>query len=302
MNNGCTGNGTCDIPNQICKCNAGWGGSTCEIALTTSTDCSPKCVNGVCDLASGMCNCNKGWGGASCDLADKTGGTTPDIPYLEWKGGKCVLGNSLLKRWCQYPSSRHSESIVGETDVAPFDYSPETGCSISKAYCTNCRQSDPKGMCIGYDAVKKECVVPPGQGIGEMLAGKTIFRYAKGEFQFVPDVPVVFPQDDVLMKEKFVIGKVGGVDLCLFQYDLEKVEELLGNEDVKRECRNRIISVGFNGEDIMGNHPSIIQKNQNGVAYIFLSPGRLTPDLYKIYFFLRNRDKIVNDILFTPSH
>lgn len=125
-------------------------------------------------------------------------------------GGVCMLGNFLLRQWCENPQSRckknsdgtypdeckGSSSTPGVTDVPPFFYNENTGkCFITKDYCqrfgvdysggTDCSDSNPctgegmacyKGTCTGPGS---ECTTTTGQKVGEFFVGKTLFRMFK---------------------------------------------------------------------------------------------------------------------------
>lgn len=96
-------------------------------------------------------------------------------PYLEFRDGKCLYGNSSLRKWCSYPTHRRLKPTKGTTDVPPFNYDVNQGkCLITKSYCDWMRTSykiDEKGRPTCYDTT--------GQKIGQFFLGKTLFRDLK---------------------------------------------------------------------------------------------------------------------------
>lgn len=145
-----------------------------------SLSCFPyKAPDGApCEPNDKACN-------ASCYAFNLNKGKSPDIPYLEWRDGKCVIGNMFFRRWATYPKSRQDHCEVGMTNTPAFLYDINTGkASISREYCTNdssttCSDST-SGMNINYDEDAKECSVPAGEKFLEnFVTGKTLFRNLK---------------------------------------------------------------------------------------------------------------------------
>ena len=94
----CHGHGRCIGSSGMCKCHNGWSGESCNVTVSTptqcpdgysGTDCEPceenlysnKCSqscemmrtcggHGRCDGISGMCKCHGVWSGASCSETD----------------------------------------------------------------------------------------------------------------------------------------------------------------------------------------------------------------------------------------
>lgn len=124
-----------------------------------------KCVSSV-DCGDGM-------------VCSKSNKCVPAKPYLEWHTDKCVYGNSVLRRWCEFPSQRRTASVPGVTDAAPMDYDPNTGtCSVSRAYCE-------QSMKVSFkldDNGDPTCYTKAGQQVGEFFLGKTLFRSLKETF------------------------------------------------------------------------------------------------------------------------
>lgn len=134
---------------------------------------------------------------------NKPGNCVHKYPYLEWHpqekdslgrpiegGGRCILGNSMFKKWCEYPAGRSTSSETGLTDAPPFRYDPSNGkCYITKDYCNfeeveyeDCNDtriiksdSSPLGFevtCAG----EPDCYETSAQKAAEWFLGKTIFR------------------------------------------------------------------------------------------------------------------------------
>ncbi len=83
----------------------------------------------------------------------------------------CGTSNSLFKRFCEVPVSRHDKEVRGITNVPPFHFTVEDGvevCKITQEYCSN--------MGVSFDTGKGECVVPFGQKVGEFFGGVTLSR------------------------------------------------------------------------------------------------------------------------------
>lgn len=158
-----------------------------------------KCVSGKCTCD----NDNDCPGNATC----KSG---------MCEGKRCVMGNFLLRQWCENPSSRcttdkdgnypenckGSSSSPGVTDVPPFMYDKGNGkCYITQPYCermghdynqdscntdadcdggricyANPKDSSSK-YCTGPDS---ECKITTGEKAAEMFVGKTLFYIFSG--------------------------------------------------------------------------------------------------------------------------
>lgn len=145
-----------------------------------------------------------------------------DYPYTEWRinsdtgQGKCVMGNFLLRQWCENPISRCAKDpdtgkypddctgggkSPGVTDVPPFYYDREQGmCYMSHDYCdhyardynkpkcntdTDCPGKnnkcvpDSSGLsqhCVGPDS---DCEVSTEEKIAEFTVGRTLFYMFK---------------------------------------------------------------------------------------------------------------------------
>ena len=94
-------------------------------------------------------------------------------PYLEFRDGKCVYGNFVLRKWCESPVERRRDVVPGVTDVHPFAYDEHTGkCSISREYCERDMQASFKID----DRGRPTCYSTTGQAVGEFFLGKTVLR------------------------------------------------------------------------------------------------------------------------------
>jgi hypothetical protein len=147
--------------------------------------------------------------------------------YTEWhhdkndeNGGKCVLGNFILRQWCENPQSRctidkktgkyppgceGSGSEPGVTDVPAFLYDAnKSACYMThdycKAYamdynmehhkCTNdakCQEQNPNWYCRTTNqggfctGPESECYLPKGAKIAKTMVGKSLFfMFRKG--------------------------------------------------------------------------------------------------------------------------
>lgn len=90
------GFGSCISPN-VCKCNSGYGGPTCEITCPPNfygDKCKKKCdcANGAeCDPYDGSCHCKRGYQGTKCEntcTPDKYGEKCQEECRCQ-NGGKC---------------------------------------------------------------------------------------------------------------------------------------------------------------------------------------------------------------------
>jgi len=200
--------------------------------------CTTDEKSGHCHIVSpDTCNNSPANGGVSllpytCDSTGTCKSLSKDDlkkgMYSEWHvdsskedGGQCVLGNFLLRQWCENPKSRcvadkdgkyppectGDDNTPGVTDVPPFAYNTSTGtCSMTKSYCkrfgidfdnnktTNCttdKDCTSGDMCY-KDVIsnssycvgpESECTESTGQKIGEFFLGKTLFRMFKSDTQ-----------------------------------------------------------------------------------------------------------------------
>lgn len=135
---------------------------------------------------------------------DTPSGTGPPGPPT----GKCVLGNFLLRQWCEKPCVRCAKGSDGTyppeclggtesngiTTVPQFYYDKNKGaCYMTHDYCDafgmdynkgscrtdadcsagdKCFDSPLGGYCVGPDS---ECSESLGQKVGEFVVGKTLF-------------------------------------------------------------------------------------------------------------------------------
>lgn len=103
-------------------------------------------------------------------------------PYLEYNedNQKCILGNVLLKDFCQCPVLRRDEFVNGATNCPPFKYNNSSGkCYMSDKYC--------EWMGVSYtdqnDDGVPDCYRPAGQVFFEdiFLLGQTLYRQIFGQ-------------------------------------------------------------------------------------------------------------------------
>ena len=188
-------------------------------------------------------------------------------PYTEWRvdpdsgGGKCVLGNFLLRQWCEQPVSRcvkdpdtgtfpsectSGSDTPGVTDVPPFYYDGVQGmCYMTHDYCdhygkdynkpkcskdadcpgkNNYCVQDPSGLsmhCVGPDS---QCDVSSGDEAGQFFLGRTLFyMFKKGTFCKESYEP---PKPDWKDLEKTIAEKFNNTAMyaCLL-YDSKKIDK-----------------------------------------------------------------------------
>lgn len=155
-----------------------------------------------------------------CKNKDPPANPTESKAYTEWhvnpetNKGECVLGNFVLRQWCEnpgsrcqqdqdgnYPSECSGSSTKGVTNVPPFIYNPRTGqCNMSRDYCdtydlhynrggcntdSDCREKG--GYCSTMRNGDKYCTGPladcyetTGEAVGKfIIGGETLFHMFK---------------------------------------------------------------------------------------------------------------------------
>lgn len=215
-----------------------------------------KCINGKC----------------ACNDDNDCAGNGKCINKL-CEGNQCIIGNFMLREWCENPQSRcepdkngnypaicnDSSDTRGITNISPFYYNTETGgCYMTRDYCKDfgvdynkgtCKkdadcdtnekcilQKDGNSYCTGPTS---ECKIPAGQTIGEMFIGKTIFRWFKSNASC--------PNENI--KEKFENDMKNQLQLLFKQFNNfpEKIKVLADNKYMK----NKIITASnFAGTNI----------------------------------------------------
>jgi hypothetical protein len=146
------------------------------------------------------------------------------VPYTEWRKNKttgesqCVLGNFVLRQWCEEPQSRctvnkktgdyptgctKGADSPGVTDVPAFLYDSNQGaCYMTHDYCkwfgkdynmesntcstdADCQKDNVDWYCQkteqgGYcSGPGSQCYIPTGEKVGEFILGKTLFYMFK---------------------------------------------------------------------------------------------------------------------------
>lgn len=105
--------------------------------------------------------------------------------YFEWRNGKCITGNDVLRRLCTGSKSdmrkKNGSPIKGFYGTAPFEYdSVNWVCKDTEEYCT---KPAPEGKEVSFDS-STGCYVPLGQRILELIFGKVITRNYKAALQY----------------------------------------------------------------------------------------------------------------------
>lgn len=200
--------------------------------------------------------------------------------YLEYrkdaKGDSynhCYLGNYLLRRWCEVPSTRNPPGKPEEK----FSYDPTEGvCNLTESYCIG------KGM--DWDPSSKSCYETLGMEIAEALFGSTVVRgIFKGGCKL----------SDKRYKEK--LTKIGpdfggkGIHLYIFNYT---------KEALKLHPEYSATQTGFLADEIRGTYPEVI-KNIDGRLYIDIQKEHIIakPALRRIYNTIKAQHVILKAVL-----
>lgn len=205
---------------------------------------------------------------ARCDTEEKK--CIPTKSYLEWHDEKCILGNTYLRRWCEFPAQRRDEAEHGVTDVPPFKYVDTSGtCQITKPYCD--------WMGVSYkenDNGRPNCYTTTGQDVGEFIMGKTIFRGIKKiteGFNNLPQQITKLSDRNYAKTYAKLSDNYGGPGIHLYQV-VWKPEVADGSSAV------------FFSDEIEKVYPEIII-TKNGAKYINVSREqvKVNPKLKRIY-------------------
>lgn len=227
----------------------------------------------------------------------------PKNVYLEWRedenkedenkeSGKCILGNSLLRKYCEFPITRDDHHVKGKTDVPPFRYSPETGeCFITKKYC------DWMGSSYRTEGFSKKpnCFQSKGDTVGQFVVGKTIFKGMKTGFkEFYKNIPISINKlaDKKLMDNyKILKENFGGPGIHLYQIIWKKEAEKIDKTTINP-------SAGFIATEIHKVYPNIIIKQKN-FLFIVISMEQLKsdPSLKRIYIGSASGKSILDTII-----
>lgn len=219
----------------------------------------------------------------------------PAKPYLEWregengKDGKCIFGNFSLKKWCENPEQRRTESTPGATDVPAFKYNNSTGdCKITKEYCD--------WMGVSYkDGPPPDCYVSTGQWWGEMAMGRTIFRGIKKAtvegFDALPH-QINKLADRKLSSKNVLLGKdFGGPGINLYQI-------IWKPEAINKHSTGDISIAGFFSDEVEKVYPELI-KTKSGAKYIIVNRDQVkeNPKIKKIYFVAGSGSWLLQNIM-----
>ena len=222
--------------------------------------------------------------------------------------GRCILGNFLLRQYCENPKSRcaanpdgsmpdgcdSSGDKVGVSDVPPFIYDKNLSqCFETKEYCDRFDQ--------GFDAGAKTCTKSGGQKVGEFLLGKTIFNFFSkgahcstepvsraaagdflGSFSKLPKQISVNVDPGIVAHKTLLRENFGAPGVSLFLVYRRDVQEPL---------------VGFDVAQVRRAFPEIV-KPIGGQDHIVISLAQVVrnPALKKIYLTLGTSTEITNNI------
>jgi hypothetical protein len=214
--------------------------------------------------------------------------------YLEWKTNipgsspKCVMGNSLMRRWCEYPVTRRPKHEHGTTDVPAFKYLPNTGeCQITKKYC------DWEGVSYKEENGRPTCYEKTGQKAGEFIMGKTIFRGLKQVvegFSTIPNNVQKIADRKYAHKYQIVQKDYAGPGIHLYQI-------IWGPEANKIDQSTEKANTGFFADEIEKKYPEIV-KTKNNCKFINIKRDNLqnNPFLKRIYI-ISGSGKWVGEII-----
>lgn len=320
--------GDTDITNKYGKDSFVWQNLDQFRVYPCPTGLSYSCEHGSCRIATqAMCNsvsqlpfnkydgsnlnqpsCNPSATGTNTEcqnleynaICGSSGKCIPKYPYLEWSlsytgpsgtSGRCILGNSSLKKWCEYPQTRRTESTPGVTNVPAFQYDDNySKCQITKSYCDWMEVSfSPTGP------LGPSCYTTGIQSFFEdFFVGKTIFRGIKSMFEGFNNLGYQlekigdrrYASDYGLIKKDFG-GK--GINLYSIIWNdkiIDKYPQLGGG------------MVGFFSDEIEKVYPELVRK-KNGDKYIIINRTQvqLNPSLKRIYLIVGSGKWVLESLM-----
>jgi len=204
----------------------------------------------------------------------------PKKSYLEWhpdssgEGGKCIYGNFLARKWCEYPATRNlddsgnPQNKKGFTDVPAFKYNENDGsCSMTEAYC--------KRMGVDWDESTKDCKLSGGQEFTEnWICGKTIYRSIKQVVEgFQHQPPIIKKMADPKLATSYIriYKDFAGNGIHIYNIEWQSGEKTLG----------------FLAPEVRKVFPNALQSIKNK-DYIVITPEMVkqNPKLKYLYFFI----------------
>ena len=268
-------------------------GSSLNPSCNTDSDCSNMGKNAYCEEKTGTCQikCKKDDDCEQSNLGYSAkcgrGKCLPKHMYLEWhpnvksgnQQGACVIGNSYLRKWCEFPATRRTSSEKGVTDVPAFKYDTETGkCKITSDYC--------HWMEVSYkidDNGDPTCYETKTQKFFENYfgLGKTIFRGIKKgiqeAFNTIPHHIEKLADDRLIKRKKLIKEHFGGEGIHMYQI-LWKEKALEKHPTMKQQ------TIGFLASEVSRVHPELV-KTKDGIKYISISRAELkeNPQLKRLY-------------------
>ena len=199
----------------------------------------------------------------------------PANPYLEWRvddttNGLCVMGNSVLKKWCEIPESRAKEATNGVTNVPPFQYDSDKGkCNITKPYC------DWMGVSYGIDDKgRPTCYTDWWQSFFEnFVLGKTIFRNIKEAIDNIPQIVQKLGDREYAEKYSLIREDFAGPGVNLYNIIWKPESYQLDSSTIRP-------SSGFFVDEVVKKYPQLIL-DKNNVKFIRISREQIENNMLK---------------------
>lgn len=225
------------------------------------------------DLVYTNMNGNQIKGGKCLPTGDNTEKKClPKLSYYEWRDNKCILGNFMLKKWCEIPSSRDNKTVKGMTDTPPFKYDDKTGkCNITKEYCdwegVDFKEKNKNGRPDCHDT---------GGFLEDWILGKTLFRSMKNSFKCHKEKFTLI-DDSKKSTERLIAKDFAGKDINIYAISWDY--DVSDYVDITKPI------VGYNCSEIEKKYPELIVK-KDGLKFIkiTLDDVKKRPELKRIFF------------------
>lgn len=219
-------------------------------------------------------------------ICGSDGKCTPKHPYLEWSlsytgpdggPGRCIVGNSSLRKWCEFPETRRTESTPGVTNVPAFQYlDEESKCQITKDYCdwmqVSYRATGPDGPDCYTTGIQ--------QFFEDFLVGRTIFRGLKSLFEGFDKLDYQLEKiaERRYASEYEVIQKdFGGPGIHLYSI-------IWKDNAIKADPKLNGSMAGFFADEVEKVYPDLVKKKKGDKCIIInRTQVKLDPRLKRIY-------------------